>query len=330
MITENCDRHDRRSAQPQAWYESFRANMTQALAEQTADEVVPRTVDDYLRRLRGALQGAPLALIQDALGDAEEYLREEIAAEAYRPESEVVARVARSFGLPHEVAEEYRMAERRLQSRLNPRPSSPPRFFSVLLDRRAFGAALYALLSLPLGTLYFVWVIISAILCLILAATFIGLPLVKPLIASVRWMALFEGRVIEILLGRRMPRRLPIEMPTRTGGSGAVPMLRDPRTWSSVFYMAAQLPLSIAYFSIAVTGLTLGLALTIAPLAEQVSGSEIMHFDFDWLESLSHSMPGAALLTLVGVAATTLALHVLRLLLTFLHAPYAEATLVKP
>jgi len=40
----------------------------------------PRSIDEYLKQLRQALEGQDPALIQDALYDAEEYLRAEVAA----------------------------------------------------------------------------------------------------------------------------------------------------------------------------------------------------------------------------------------------------------
>ena len=38
-------------------------------------------------------------------------------------------------------------------------------------------------------------------------------------------------------------------------------MFTDPRTWSTLLYMLLMLPLGIVYFTIAVTGMTLSLAL---------------------------------------------------------------------
>ena len=40
----------------------------------------PRSIDEYLKQLRAALEGEDPALIQDALYDSEEYLRAEVAA----------------------------------------------------------------------------------------------------------------------------------------------------------------------------------------------------------------------------------------------------------
>src|SRR5256885_9644169 len=46
----------------------------------TMSSNAPRSIDDYLKQLRAALEGEDPALIQDALYDAEEYLRAEVAA----------------------------------------------------------------------------------------------------------------------------------------------------------------------------------------------------------------------------------------------------------
>lgn len=41
------------------------------------DALIPRSINDYLAHLRGALDGADPAMIQDALSDAETHLRAE-------------------------------------------------------------------------------------------------------------------------------------------------------------------------------------------------------------------------------------------------------------
>src|SRR5690606_20699744 len=52
---------------------------------------LPRTIPEYLEQLRRALAGADPAMIQDALYDAEEYLRSELAENPGRSEAEVIA-----------------------------------------------------------------------------------------------------------------------------------------------------------------------------------------------------------------------------------------------
>ena len=59
--------------------------------------VAPTSIPDYLDRLRRALAGAAPALVQDALYDAEEYLRSELAE--HPGKSEAIRRIlcARPF-----------------------------------------------------------------------------------------------------------------------------------------------------------------------------------------------------------------------------------------
>jgi hypothetical protein len=80
-----------------------------------------------------------------------------------------------------------------------------------------------------------------------------------------RAMALFEGRIVELLLGTRMPRRPRAEPP----GAGLAERIRfwlkDGRTWLSMLYMLLMLPIGVVYFSVAVTGMATGLALASTP-----------------------------------------------------------------
>ncbi|MGH8224723.1 MAG: HAAS signaling domain-containing protein, partial [Gammaproteobacteria bacterium] len=66
---------------------------------------LPRTIDAYLKQLKRALQGADKALIQDALYDAEEYLRNELHENPGKTETELLAGIATTYGIPEEVAD---------------------------------------------------------------------------------------------------------------------------------------------------------------------------------------------------------------------------------
>ena len=79
---------------------------------------VPRSIDDYLKQLRAALEGEDPALIQDALYDAEEYLRAEVAAHPDKSEADVLELIASTYGAPEEVAAAYRDTEAGPQSAL--------------------------------------------------------------------------------------------------------------------------------------------------------------------------------------------------------------------
>ncbi|MGH8213806.1 MAG: HAAS signaling domain-containing protein, partial [Rhodanobacteraceae bacterium] len=71
----------------------------------------PRSIAEYLEQLRAALAGADPAMIQDALYDAEEHLRSELADNPGMGEADLLAKIVNSYGAPVEVAEIYRTQE---------------------------------------------------------------------------------------------------------------------------------------------------------------------------------------------------------------------------
>ena len=234
------------------------------------EQPLPTTIPAYLAQLRAALAGSDPALVQDALYDAEEYLRSELAENPGRSEAEVIASVAGSYGAPAEVADIYRETETTVQTAL--RAPAPPRrssvlgrFFGVAADPRTYGALFYSLLALATGIFYFTWVVTGVSLSLGLSVIIIGIPFVILFLGSVRLLSLVEGRIVETMLGERMPRRplyadREVPLMTRIGR-----MFTDPRTWSTLVYMLAMLPMGILYFTVAVTLLAVSLGLVIAP-----------------------------------------------------------------
>ena len=90
---------------------------------------IARSIPDYLEQLRAALAGADPALIQDALYDAEDYLRSEWAEHPQLDEASLLASVAGSYGAPSEVADIYRETEVTVNQALRvpaPRAHMPP------------------------------------------------------------------------------------------------------------------------------------------------------------------------------------------------------------
>ena len=76
----------------------------------------PRSIDQYLQALREELAGEDAALIQDALYDAEEYLRAEVAAHPDKSEADVLELIASTYGAPDEVASAYRDTEAKVKA----------------------------------------------------------------------------------------------------------------------------------------------------------------------------------------------------------------------
>ncbi|MFI4968804.1 MAG: sensor domain-containing protein [Lysobacterales bacterium] len=245
---------------------------------------MPRTIAEYLGQLRAALRGADPALIQDALYDAEDHLRSEVAENPGKSEAEVLGRIANSYGAPEDVAAIYVDKEQLVQHALRtpplrPRGSALGHFFGVAADPRAYAALFYMLLSLATGIFYFTWAVTGISLSIGLMVVIIGIPFAVLFFGTVRVLALVEGRLVEVMLGERMPRR-PLysdrDQPLRERITN---MFTDPRTWSTLLYMALMLPLGIAYFTIAITGLSVSISLAISPIIKATTGWGIININ---------------------------------------------------
>jgi uncharacterized membrane protein len=237
------------------------------------DRELPRTINEYLKQLKRALQGADKALIQDALYDAEEYLRNELRDHPDKTEAELLANIATTYGAPAEVADAYRQTEKTVQAALRTprrreRTSVLGRFFGVVGNPMTWTAMLYLLLGLPVGVFLFTWAVTGLSLSVGFSILIIGLPFFLLFLASVRLLGFVEGRLVEALLGVRMPRR-----PVHPGESKSyfrriMDMLKDGRTWSTIFYMLLKLPVGIASFVIVICGVTVPVSLVLSPIMQ--------------------------------------------------------------
>ncbi|HET6906060.1 MAG TPA: sensor domain-containing protein [Rhodanobacteraceae bacterium] len=245
----------------------------------------PQTIGEYLDQLRAALAGADPAMIQDALYDAEEHLRSELADNPGMGETELLAKIVGSYGAPEEVAEIYRNQEVTVTRALRPpprrEPSSNPfvRFFAVAGDPHAYAAMFYLLLSLATGIFYFTWVVTGIAMSMAFALSLIGIPFLILFFGSVRMLSLLEGRIVEGMLGVRMPRRPPYPERDKPLGQRIAAMFTDPRSWSSLFYMLVMLPLGIIYFVLLVLSTVIPVALMAAPFAQAIWDLPVAQID---------------------------------------------------
>lgn len=296
--------------------------------------LTPTTIPAYLEQLRQALRGADPALVQDALYDAEEYLRAELAEHPQTGETEMLAAIAGSYGAPEEVAEIYLVKEDTVIQALR-RPPVPPRksalgrFVGVVADPRAYTALFYMLLSSATGTFYFGWTVTGLSLSAGLAMLIIGVPFVIVFFASVRALSLVEGTLVEAMLGERMPRRPPYtdrDAPMRTR---IWRMFTDPRTWSTLLYMLLMLPLGIVYFTVVVTLVTFSLALAALPILQQFSDAGLFVNGL-LVNDIHYHVPlwTAPLTLLAGFVLIVLTLHLARGIGHF-HGSLAKHLLVK-
>ena len=293
----------------------------------------PETVRAYLDALQRALKGASPGLISDALTDAEEHLRGEIASNPERSERDVLASVVETYGTPAEIAEEYKSMEATIGGPFPKSEQSPERhngFFGVIGDPTAYGALMYMLLSLITGIFYFVWTVVGISLTAGFAVLIIGIPFALLFIGSVRVLSHVEGRIVEGLLGVRMPRRLPATTPAdETLWTRIKDALSDIRTWSSMLYLLLMLPLGIAYFVTSLVGIVVPMALIGGSLVSLVSGhSHFQVSDVPWLDHLFHTAPGLVLAIAIGVLLLFITLHIAKGV-GWLHGRIAELLLVR-
>lgn len=301
------------------------------------NRTAPRSIDQYLRQLREELAGADSALIQDALYDAEEYLRAEVAAHPDKSESDVLELIASTYGAPDEVANAYRDTEVKVKAAMATPRKKPNtalgKFFGVFLDPRAYTSLFFMLLSLATGIIYFVFAVTGLSLSAGLAVLIIGVPFFLMFVAVSRVVSLAEGRLIEAMTGERMPRR-PVYQGKAAGfWARILDMLKDPRTWTTIAYFILMLPIGIAYFVTAVVGLSVSLAFIFAPIADilhriGVAGFSDMQITApaaaEWMVESVFVLP---LLMLVGVLLLTSTMHLARGI-GRLHAMFAKALLV--
>lgn len=300
---------------------------------------MPRTIAEYLEQLRAALRGADPALIQDALYDAEEHLRAELADQPGRGEAEMLAKVVGSYGAPEEVAEIYRDQEIKIQRALrSPRPPKQRswlgQFFGVAADPHTYGALFYMVLALATGIFYFTWAITGISLSIGLAVLIIGIPFAVLFMGSVRVLSLVEGRIVETMLGVRMPRRPAFSTRGMSFWQRVGAMFSDPRTWSTLFYMFLMLPLGIIYFSITVSFLSTSIALVAMPIVKVVLEANGIPYDNcdgpAWVCSWVHwwsGWPGTICASVFGIAMLFATLHLVRGL-GYLHGQIAKHLLV--
>ncbi len=239
-----------------------------------------KSVEEYLDILKTELKDSDTATIQDALADAEEHLRAAVTSlRETQPEisqEEALTRAIDHYGSPEETASAYAEVERRTSPQLA-RPvanneSLLARFFGVYADARAWGSLLYMLIAFVTGIFYFTWAVTGLSLSVSFALFIFGLPFALLFFLSVRGLALLEGRLVEGLLGVRMPRRPLFTQQKLKWIDRLKELAIDRHTWFSILYMFIQFILGTIYFVLFVTVLSFSLSFIAIPIVQEWSG----------------------------------------------------------
>ena len=293
--------------------------------------------------LKAALKGADKATVQDALADAEEHLRTALESEKDQKEgleeTQALEKIIQDYGEPEEIALAYiswesslpsalakTPAARRVAATANGTANAYPGLFGVFADPRAWGGLVYMLISMVTGTLYFSWAVTGLSTSLGVMILIIGIPITILFLLSVRGLAFLEGRLVEALLGERMPRRASFTDSSLGWIERLKQLLTGKSTWLGLLYMVLMLPLGIIYFTLAVVLISLSLAFIAAPVIAIVFDFPVMMIDsgdFYW-ELPKYLTP---LLSVLGVALATGTMHVARWV-GKIHGQFAKALLV--
>lgn len=237
-----------------------------------------KSVEDYLDLLKTELKDSDAATVQDALADAEEHLRAALGGLRERQpelsEEEALNQVVEQYGSPEETASAYKEVERRTVPQLvhdnQQNTSALARFFSVYADARAWGALLYMLIAFITGVFYFSWAVTGLATSVSFALFIFGLPFALLFFLSVRGLALLEGRIVEALLGIRMPRRPLFSQSNLKWLDRLKELAQDSHTWRSILYMFIQFILGTIYFVLFVTVLSFSLSFLAVPFIQEI------------------------------------------------------------
>ena len=245
------------------------------------------SVETYLTELKKELTGCDPAIIQDALSDAEEHLRNALEqvplSEMQDSEAEALIPIVDKYGSPSEIAAAYRDIETRTPPALASRKPSAGmspivQYLAIVWDASAWGALLYLVFSLVTGLVYFTWIVAGLSLSLSLMILVIGLPFTALFLMAVRSIALVEGRIVEAMLGVRMPRRPFFTNRSAGWWAQAKNLFLEKRTWTAMAYMVFQLPLGLLYFSVFTILLALSLSLILNPVLVHFMDAPLIQF----------------------------------------------------
>lgn len=237
------------------------------------------TVEEYLDALKNEMKDADSALAQDAQADAREHLSTALTvARETAPEvgeADALKKIVEGYGTPGETASAYREVERRtspvLKQSVKP-GSTLGRFFGVYADPRAWGALLYMLIAFVTGIFYFTWAVTGISISIPFLIFIFGFPFALLFLLSVRGLALLEGRLVEALLGVRMPRRPLFSHQGMKWFDRFKALLTDKATWLMLVYMLLQFVLGTVYFVLIVTVLSFSLSFMAIPVLQEFFG----------------------------------------------------------
>lgn len=286
-----------------------------------------KSIEEFLSALKKELKGNDTALIQDVLSDAEEHIRTAVDNDVSNVEA--LNSAIENYGDPGEIIAEYKKMDEYLKPAFAKYPTEDTRpgwkkFLMIIADPAAWGASLYMLFSLVTGIVFFTWVITGLSVTIPFLIFVIGIPLVGIFLLSIQGVALLEGKIVEALLGTRMPRKPMFVAKDKGAWKKFKALVSSGVTWKTMAYMVLQMPLGIIYFTLVVTLFSVSLSFIAAPILELIFGfNPEIHSSFifpeEWL---------IVILPIVGIFLFLVTLHLAKLI-GKLHGMFAKLMLVR-
>ena len=158
---------------------------------------------------------------------------------------------------------------------------------------RLINAIMYLILALPLGILYFTWVIVGLSFGLGTLIIWVGIPILALTLISIRGMVWLERDMVASMLDIQMPRLSRLQPKNANWRSAIAAQLRDPLAWRGVIYAILKLPLGILSFTLAVTLPVTSLVLLFEPLAyllnisinSSIGSNSVSFMPFFWYDA---------------------------------------------
>jgi uncharacterized membrane protein len=293
-----------------------------------------KSIEEYLDQLKAELNDSDAATIQDALADAEEHLRTALANlkqdQPERSDVEALGQVIEQYGSPDEIAPAYKEVERLTRPTLvretQRSESILVRFFAIYADPRAWGSLLFMLIAFVTGIVYFTWAVTGLSLSISLAIFIFGLPFVILFLLSLRGLALLEGRIVEALLGVRMPRRPKFSYQGLKWLERLKLLVTDKNNWKMFLYMLFQLPFGTLYFSVFVILVSQSLSFMVSPILEAIFHQSVVGFIIGNVRYYL-STEWYPLVVILGFLMLTASMHLFKWI-GQLHGKYAKMFLV--
>ena len=125
----------------------------------------------------------------------------------------------------------------------------------IYFDPYAWGSVVFLTFGFVFALVAFMWVMILGSLAIGLLPTLLGIPLLISLLGSARVISLFFGKVIEALVGIRMPRRAyRVDVSGVNGFWRRIWLwIKDIRGWLTTGFLIGNFPVALCFFCVIVS-----------------------------------------------------------------------------